>query len=342
MNSVDHGAVGGKGRQIKLAILKALDELGSAAGASKIAERLIADGIESQPRTVRFHLLQMDAEGLTSPVSRRAGRLITAEGREELSHANIFDKIGFIASRIDNMGYRMSFNLRQGQGTIILNVATIRKNALVRAIEDMKPVFAKCLGMGQKIAIAREGETVGGYKVPKDLVAIGTVCSVTVNGILLREGVPVTSRFGGLLEIKEDRPVRFVQLIDYGGTTIDPLEAFIQAGMTAVRSAAREGSGVIGASFREFPSSALADVLRHQKQLEKWGLSGIIAIGKPNRPLLDIPVAEGRTGMIIVGGLNPVAALHEAGAPVAIRSLAGLEEYSRLSTFMELRDSFRG
>ena len=342
MNSIDQHAAGGKGRQIKVAILKSLDVLGSAAGASKISEQLAADGFDMQPRTVRFHLLQMDSEGLTKPVSRRAGRLITAAGKAELSHANIFEKVGFIAARIDNLGYRMSFNLRRREGTIILNVATIHKSSLARAFEDMKTVFAKGLGMGHMIVMAREGETVGGFKVPKDMAAIGTVCSVTVNGILFREGIPVSSRFGGLVEIKEGHPTRFLQLIDYAGTTIDPLEAFIQAGMTAVRSAAKSGDGVIGASFREFPTSALADVMRVQHQLDNSGLAGILAIGKPNRPLLDIPVAEGRTGMIIVGGLNPIAALHEGGTKVTIRSLAGLVEFSHLRQFTDLRNEFKG
>ena len=62
----------------------------------------------------------------------------------------------------------------------------------------------------------------------------------------------------------------------------------------------------------------------------------------PNQPLFDIPVAEGRTGMIVVGGLNPVAALHEAGARVSIQSLAGLEEFSMFQPFQWIRDRFGG
>ena len=149
-----------------------------------------------------------------------------------------------------------------GVGTIITNISTIEKGYLVRALEYMNPVFGKKLGMGTRLAIAREGEQLAGVKVPKGMVMLGTVCSVTVNGIMLSERIPVTSRFGGLLEMRDGKPVRFVELIEYRGTTIDPLEFFINANMTRVRECAKTGSGMIGASFREVPSVALDEVRR--------------------------------------------------------------------------------
>jgi repressor of nif and glnA expression len=76
--------------------------------------------------------------------------------------------------------------------------------------------------------------------------------------------------------------------------------------------------------------------------MERFGLAGILAIGHPNQPLLDIPVAEWRTGIIVIGGLNPIAALHESGGHVAIQSLAGLEQFSRFQLFQTLRERFSG
>jgi len=66
------------------------------------------------------------------------------------------------------------------------------------------------------------------------------------------------------------------------------------------------------------------------RRMHAAGLGGILAVGRPNQPLLGIPVAAGYSGMIVVGGLNPIAAIHEAGLPVTIRSLAGLEDYTAL------------
>lgn len=196
--------------------------------------------------------------------------------------------------------------------------------------------------MGTRMGIAQAGEKLGGIVVPKGSVALGTVCSVTVNGIMLKRGVPVTSRFGGLLEIREGQPIRFVELIEYSGTTVDPLEAFIRASMTQVLECARTGSGIIGASFREFPSVAIDEVRRIRGEMETFGVSGILAIGKPNRPLLDVPVAEGRTGIIVVGGLNPMAAVHEAGIRIQIQSLSGLEDIRSYQTYTAIAQMMKG
>lgn len=327
-------------KAIKLAILRVLQEMDGPAGAARIMQNLSSEGAGLQPRTIRYYLLQMDREGLTKPVSRRMGRELTAKGRDELAHANIIDKVGFIASRIDALGYRMTFRNSTGAGTIITNVATIEKGYLVRALEYMNPVFARNLGMGTRLAIARDGQSLAGFKVPRGMVMIGTVCSVTVNGIMLSERIPVTSRFGGLVEMRDWKPVRFVEVIEYRGTTIDPLEFFISANMTRVRECAKTGNGVVGASFREIPSVAAEDVRRTRVEMERHGLGGIVAIGRRNQPLLDIPVAEGRSGMIVLGGLNPIAALHEAGAKVSIQSLAGLEDFGSFVPFQKMRDRF--
>jgi repressor of nif and glnA expression len=247
-----------------------------------------------------------------------------------------------VGAKIDALGYRMNYRLASGHGTIITNIAFITDDFLARALEYMKPVFARHLCMGTKLAVRRAGETLGGLTVPPGMVALGTVCSMTVNGILLAERIPVTSRFGGLLELREDKPVRFLELLEYRGTTIDPLEFFINANMTRVRDCARTGSGIIGASFREIPNVALDEAQRLVRQMEKQGLASVLALGRPNQPLLQIPVAEGRTGMIVVGGMNPFAALREAGAQLQLQSLAGLEDFSSFLPFYVVRDRFSG
>ena len=66
------------------------------------------------------------------------------------------------------------------------------------------------------------------------------------------------------------------------------------------------------------------------------GLDGILAIGLPNRPLLDIPVAPGRTGMVVIGGLNPVAGVYESGVRVKIHSLVGLEDFDSFRPWQEV------
>lgn len=322
--------------RIKLAILKVLQCLGGPAGSTRIMEELTAMGIDLQPRTVRFYLGLLDEEGLTRFVSRRQGRELTDEGAEELAHANVVDKIGFVAARVDSLGYRMSFDLASGTGTIITNVAVIHKGVLAMALREVRRVFVKGLTMGYRMALAHEGEKLAGFTVPPKHVAIGTVCSVTMNGILLDQGIPVTSRYGGLVELDGGVPQRFVELIDYQGTTLDPLEILIKANMTQVHKCTQTNRGIIGVSFREVPSVALGDIRRIRQEMVRHGLDGTLMIGKPNLPLLDLHVAEGRTGMLVIGGLNPIAALYETGVRLSVLSLAGLEDISRFVPYQDL------
>lgn len=334
-NNADPGLTGRTVRA-RAAILKALDDLGQSAGASRISEMLDGTGIQLRERSIRFHLLKMDREGLTRTLSKHAGRRITDSGKKELARISVLRKVGFVAARMDDFGYRMSFDTDTGKGTVVSNVTIINKSDLSRSLHFMKPVFSSSLSMGDRIAVRMYGGRIGDRDVPRGKVMIGTICSVTINGAFLKAGIPVVSRFGGLVEMENSVPKRFIEITEYQGTSIDPHKIFILANMTKVSQYANNGSGVIGVSFREFPSVAIERARELVFKLSRLNLNGILAIGQPNRPLLDIPVSEGRTGMIAIDGLNPIAALHEAGIPVELNPLSGLEECGTFVPFIDI------
>lgn len=316
-------------------LLRILSDAGRPMGGERIAQKLSEYGFDLNQRMVRNYLQQMDREGLTINHGRR-GRQITSKGEEELKSSFVIDKVGFVASKIDNLTYQMTFSLRKQKGKIILNISTIDKKYFKNAIHHMETVFRAGLGMGRYVAPVpfRSGKEAAASS--DDKIAIGTVCSVTINGILLSEGIHTTSRFGGLLELVKGEPSRFTEIINYDGSSIDPLEIFIKGGMTSVGQAVSIGNGRIGASFREVPAVALARVEKIRKKLEGIGLGGILMIGKPNRPLLDIPVSEGRAGIIVAGGLNPIAAVEERGIATDNVAMGSLLEFEDLIPFWEL------
>ena len=53
-------------------------------------------------------------------------------------------------------------------------------------------------------------------------------------------------------------------------------------------------------------------------------------------PLLEVPVNDGRTAMVVPGGLNPIAVLQERGVPVDMHPLEGLEEFSTFTRFEDV------
>ena len=318
-----------------VAILRALQGRQKPVGATRISNEIRTYGVHLSQRTVRYYLAWTDRQGLTKKQGRR-GRLITSSGIREVRDSFVYEKVGLVVSRIDELSYRMSFSLSRLAGTIILNISTVGARDLGRAVKQIVPIFQAGLGMGRMLIVREPGSQLGDLFVPKDKVAIGTVCSVTVNGVLLREGIPVASRFGGLLEMKDRKPVRFTQLINYDGTTLDPLEIFIKGKMTTVAKVAKTGSGIIGASFREIPSAATARAEKLRRKLEEIGLGAILVIGKPGQPLLDIPVGEGRTGMIVLPGLNPVAACEEAGIETSNLAMGTLFDFGELVRYEKL------
>ncbi len=325
--------------EIHRRMLKVLHRMGRPAGATQMAGMLRGWGVDLSERSIRLYLAELDAAGFTALASRRSGRVLTDKGRAELDQSDVIERMAFISGQIDELNYRMGFNLRLGRGTLVVNTTLIPAADEARAIDIVRPVFAARLGMGSRMLIQRAGavyDVERGAVVPRGRIAIVTVCSVTLNGILLKEGIPVTSRYGGLMEFRNGQPARFVELLEYGGTTQDPLELFIRAGMTSVRDCTQTGNGVAGASFREFPSVALPDVLKIRDHLRLLGLDGVLAVGVPNQPLFEIPVAEGRTGLVVLGGLNPAAALEEGGVRSESRSLAGLLEYRQFPEYRHL------
>jgi len=278
---------------------------------------------------------------LTECVSRREGRRLLSAGREELARSHVIERLGFVAARVDVLAYRMTFDPDKESGSITANVATLKRQDLTRALQAIQPVLSAGLGMGDRLAFAEQGDVLAGVRIPPGRVGLATVCSVVVNGMMLKRGVPVVSRFGGLLEMCDGKPVRFVQMIDYAGSTMDPLEVFIKAGMTRVAACAENGTGIIGASFREVPTVALDAVVESGRERQALGLSGILVIGQPNQPLLDVPVSAGRTGIIVIGGMNPFAAMFETGIPFEIDSLSGLEQWERFRPHTEFRTMAR-
>ena len=65
----------------------------------------------------------------------------------------------------------------------------------------MKPIFKAGLCVSDLVAIANEGEAIGDLIVPEGKIALATVCSIVVNGTLLKAGVPIDSKFGGILQM---------------------------------------------------------------------------------------------------------------------------------------------
>jgi repressor of nif and glnA expression len=317
------------------AILFILDKHPTVVGSRELSRELKLRGVEITERTVRYYLKMLDKKGYTE-VFGKEGRKITAAGREELKHSLVSDKIGFVISKIETLSYMTTLDMATMEGDVILNISYFPRKNLRQALRLLKPAFLSPYVMSDRVILAREGEKIGNVIVPKGMVGLGTICSVTINGIFLKAGIPVASRFGGVVETANGKPLRFVSLISYDGSSLDPLEVFIKSKMTAVSKAVAGGPGRILASYREIPVVCLDKAKKLARTLEDRGIRGILLIGSPNKPLLEVPVGIDKAGIVIIGGLNPVAVLEEHGIATESKAMSTLFEYSHLVPFKDL------
>jgi len=319
----------------ELSILRILSDSKEPLGARVIARRLKDLGIELGERAVRYHLKLMDERGLTQTVGRD-GRLITNSGIDELRSALVRDKVGLAISRIELLAFRTSFNPETRTGWIPVNISLFSKGSFAQALRAMKPAFAAGLCVSDLVAVAKEGERLGDITVPQGKIGLATVCSIVINGCLLKAGVPIDSRFGGILQVKNHQPLRFVELIHYAGSSLDPSEVFIRARMTSVREVTTSGNGEILANFREIPALCRPTAEEVIAKLKEAGLEGLLLMGNVSEPVCEIPVELNRVGMLLVGGLNPVAAAEEAGIEAENHAMSTVTEYQNLIKFWEV------
>jgi len=318
-----------------ISILKILSESSDSMGSITIARRLEDEGVFLSERAVRYHLRIADERGYTQPAGRD-GRMITPKGRQEVKEALAPQHLGFVREKLEMLAFQTTFDPEKRSGQLPINTSLIDKEKFKKTLSAMKDAFKAGLCVSELVATAPEGEKLGAVVVPGGKIGFATVCSVAINGVLLKAGVPMEFRFGGVLEVRSLKPKRFVAIIDYAGTSVDPSEQFIRARMTSVGEAARTGSGKILGVFRTMPAPAREVVEERIALLKEVGIGGVYAVGETSEPLCQIPVALNRIGIVQLGGLNPVAAAVEAGIEIENVAENGLIDFQELHSFWEL------
>jgi hypothetical protein len=146
------------------------------------------------------------------------------------------------------------------------------------------------------------------------------------------------SRFGGILQIQNHKPVRFTEMIHYDGCSLDPSEIFIKAKMTSVGDAVAIGNGEVLANFREIPAICLPIAENIIHSLRNAGINGVLTVGDISRPVCEINVDLNKIGIVLLGGLNPVAAATEAGVASENHCMSTVIEFDKLVDYREVLD----
>jgi repressor of nif and glnA expression len=296
----------------EIEILRILSEFAEPVGSTLLKWELRKKGFPLSERRVRYHLQFLEAKGLVLSHNRK-GRTITQSGLEELSRALANQRLGFTTTRFMSLAYSANYNTAENSGTVVTNVSILDKSLQDKTMDTMKALHGMRLLSAPYFKVLNEKEEYYDISVPRGHFALLTVCNLTLDSILIHSGIPLFFKHGGLVQTLNRKPIRFVEIISYEGTTIAPLEVFVYRKMTSISSVLKTGSGMLLATLREIPFEARERTVKilEEQQKKEWG--GVLVLGEPNEPILGIPVGMDRFGICMVGGIVPGAAMVEEG-----------------------------
>jgi repressor of nif and glnA expression len=233
-------------------------------------------------------------------------------------------KVKFLLSKAWNLIYQVDFDLETHSGNVITNVSYVNKNEL----EDALDIFEEIMKTGPQYCTSKYFRTIPGKEADK--AGIATVCSLTLDGILVKNGVSTTPQYGGILETDGKQP-RFIELTAYNGSSLDPHEIYIAKGMTSVSDAIK-GAGRVLASLREIPYIARPAAVDVLEEVQDAGFS-VLKVGKPSELIYNAKVERYHVGIVAPGGLNPISALKEHGMDVEPKAVETMMKVSDMEEF---------
>ncbi|WP_406655545.1 DUF128 domain-containing protein [Methanolobus sp. ZRKC2] len=310
-------------------IIRIISESDKPVGARLIADEMHNRGYAIGERAVRYHLRILDERGFTQKHGY-IGRTITERGKKELSDALISDRLGFIITKIEELIYRADYDLDTGKGNVIVNISYIDKDDFDNATDVIRYAMANGASISPKVGIFEEESSEYDIYVPEGKVAIATVCSITFDSLLLKNGIPTIPAYGGLMQMEKHEPEGFVDLISYSGTSIDPIKIFLRRKSTSILQAIDTGSGKMLANMREIPASASEKAGTLIERAKKDDISGSICIGESGTEVFYAPVERGKVGIPVIVGINSVAAVEEAGIQIETHPVSTVMEYRKM------------
>lgn len=228
-------------------------------------------------------------------------------------------KIPFVLSKSWNLIQQVNFNIEKQKGDIISNVSYVNKDDADDAISIMEETFnnnPKYINPYYKLVK---------HPDDKDKIGIATICSLSIDGILINNGIMSNPKYSGLLELSE--PPLFIELISYNGTTLDPHKIFLSKNMTSITR--KDETNKILASVKEIPYISRDYAVQILDILNNIGFS-IYKVGKPRELVFNSKVDNYNFGVITGGGLNSIGAVKEKGINIEVKAIEKLLPFEKM------------
>lgn len=302
-------------------ILRILREHRDPMGAKRLSELMAERGFILSDRAVQYYLSYLDTLGFTEKVGNQ-GRVLTPAGVAETDNALVDDRIGFVISKLERLAYRSTFDPATSTGDVAYNLSMVPEESFEKAKLAFDDIVRTGCGFFNTYKIIDRDP-----RLPSGYLGFVTLCSISMDGVFQRRGIPVRMAFGGRLEIENGIPLEFRDLIGYRGTTIDPLELFISAGLTTISGYARSKSGILLANVREVPVSAEVQVRETIRLMNTCGFVFPVTMGTQ---VYNLPPNISRLSIVAFSGLNYIGNCVERGIEIRTEIGAGNIPFSKV------------
>lgn len=321
-------------------ILRIIDEYGKPVGAKIISKELINKGYELGERTIRYHMQILDEKGFTQKIGY-AGRILTPLGKLQLKNGLIYDQVDFVFSKFEEMIYQTDLDCEAKKGNVVVNVSklSINNKSKSKKYEESIELMQKVFSSGLSVSPCVEMHKNESDNSKNQEIIIKTICETTIDGMLLKKGIPSLPIYGGLIKIKDYIPQRFTEFISYKKTSIPPINAFIGDGMTSVVNMIETGDGIVPANFRVIAKDSLDKTKKVLNDLNKIGINGVVSIGNPGEKVLGININESMVGIAVIAGITPLCALKEMENSVDIKLNNEISSFEELTPIQNIMNS---
>ncbi len=303
-------------------ILRILKDHQEPMGAKRLSEILAERGYVMTDRAVQYYLRYLDNRGFTEKVGNQ-GRVLTPAGIMETDRALVDDRIGFVISKLERLAFRSTFDPDTATGDVAYNLTIVPDEILEPVCERFDKVRdAGCSFFSGYSFLDRDP------RVPSGYTGILTVCSITMDGVFQHNGIPVKVAYGGTIQIEHKRPVRFMDIIGYQGSTVDPLQLFIGSGLTSITSYINTGSGLLLANVRQIPGGAEEHGKSLIEAMQACGFRFPLSMGKGR--IFNLLTDPHRISLVSFSGMNSIGCAVEAGFRIKTEIGAGTIPFSRI------------
>jgi len=306
-----------------------------------LQEALKKAGIDLDPRTIRYHISNLEEGDIVHRLGKR-GVILTKKGIEEAKTLLVFDRIGLASLETQKMLLECNFDIDKCKGKLIVNVITCPKERIMEALECLDKVASSSIIVSPLIGLIDEDQKFWNIRIDPGKVGIAAVSSTNYESIFRRDGVPLETASTGLYKLSDYAPKGFIDLICHSGTTISPGQLLCRGRYTQVSKYLETGSGYVTASIKTFPSFYCDRAMEIAGTLGKRHFNSLFEMGCAMPENYRMTIQDRNKGYLLVyGGANYFAPLIEKGITEEIHITGALFRMEDMLTPGEALDKLR-